>query len=192
MIDLRTTIIPTKKDIIEIFENLPNHQALFFFDERVASLNWTQDELLGIYSMLECPQAQVNFSLFFKRLTELSENQEDEVVTIYRGTSLESLERYGIGHSWSFSKRTATQFAYRSVNNYQELYDAIDKTPCVLKMSINKKDIIASINNRNEEEVLIKEINQPKFVVDVVGNKREKMLQINTKNNSIIFEEFLL
>lgn len=172
---LRTNTIPDKEDLIEIFDNLPNNQALFFFDERVAAMNWTKKELLSLYSNLECPQAQANFDIFYSKLEELSDSKEKGTITLYRGTSLESVEKYGIGHSWTTNKETAEFFANRAVTNYQRLYDTIDETPCVLTMTISKQDIIASIDSRSEEEILIKSLSNPQYALERVGCKHEKI-----------------
>ena len=73
--------------------------------------------------------------------------QLPESITIYRGGSLAEHKSKKYGISWSLGKKIAEQFADVKV--------IIDKKEMmVIEKQINKADVIAYFNERQEEEII--------------------------------------
>jgi hypothetical protein len=69
-----------------------------------------------------------------------------DVVTIYRGCNYANKN----GLSWSLSEETAQFFADRFYKN--------DNTGMILEAQVKKSDVIALLNHRNEQEILLFDI----------------------------------
>ena len=87
----------------------------------------------------------------------------DDIVTIYRGTSLKEFcsPFYELGQSWTLSKRVASFFAF-SYGNKKDISDR-----CVMSATIKKEFILGYISEREEYECII----------DIVGLKNTELLK---------------
>ena len=76
------------------------------------------------------------------------EKLPDEVM-IYRGTSLDEFKGsvFDVGQSWTLNKEVARFFAYDYYNT--------SENRCILKATINKNNIFAFVNDREEKECII-------------------------------------
>jgi hypothetical protein len=73
-----------------------------------------------------------------------------EQITIYRGMTEKEFSQNNFGVSWSLKKEVAEFFAYRYIRNHSTAKEK--KT--VHKLTINKSEVIAFINGRNEFEII--------------------------------------
>lgn len=73
-----------------------------------------------------------------------------EKITIYRGLTVEELKTKKFGISWTLDKKTAEFYAY----TYGRNYDTNHLKKTVHKMEIDKVDVMAFLNERNEQEVI--------------------------------------
>ena len=71
-------------------------------------------------------------------------------VTIYRGMTLEEKRSGDFGISWTLNRDIATFFAHE----YDRNFATHQKEKTVHSLRINKSDIIAYFNERNEDEIL--------------------------------------
>ena len=71
-------------------------------------------------------------------------------ITIYRGMSVEELEGGDFGLSWTLKKEVAEFFAYTYIRNHS----TSKHNTTVHSLTIEKKDVIAFINDRTEYEIL--------------------------------------
>lgn len=73
-----------------------------------------------------------------------------EQITIYRGMTENELMQKSFGCSWTLKKETAEFFAY----TYQRNFATKHLKKVVHEMTINKSDVIAFLNNRDEFEII--------------------------------------
>lgn len=106
----------------------------------------------GIWTMQErfhnCGMSKTKMIKFMKLADKDSQMKEkinalDEVIMIYRGTK----ENSHRGLSWTLSKNTAIWFARRNIYGSSE-------GGYVFSGLINRKDVLALFDNRNESEVV--------------------------------------
>ena len=73
-------------------------------------------------------------------------------VKIYRGCG--SPEH--IGFSWTLSKKTAEKFAVIACNDRRRMMtpDLVGTAPTVIKATVAKRNIVALINDRKEQEII--------------------------------------
>ena len=73
-----------------------------------------------------------------------------DIVTIYRGTSIDEAEGsvLGLGQSWTLDRTVAEFF---SDTHYSQYF----KDRCIMKATINKEFIFAYINVREEKECIV-------------------------------------
>jgi len=134
-----------------------SHNRLERFTDEVAEMGWTFDELLDVYSGLDLPNAQPNFKVFYTALERAAPKFTGGEITLYRGTSLETLEEYGEGICWTTNFDLAVKFANLCCSGRYKISGAIDRTPVVLGMTASPEDIIYHhTNDREENEALIK------------------------------------
>ena len=92
-------------------------------------------------------------------------------VKIYRGMTKAEKESGYFGVSWTLRKKVAEFFC----NDYGRNYDTRDEEKIVHWLLINKKDIIAVIQDRKEEEVIY--INKMPIITYSVETKKERKKQ---------------
>jgi hypothetical protein len=73
-----------------------------------------------------------------------------EKITIYRGMTKKELKQKNFGVSWTLKKEIAEFFA----NKYERNFDTNHLPKIVHQIDIDKKDIIAFLNDRNEFEIV--------------------------------------
>jgi len=73
-----------------------------------------------------------------------------EQITIYRGMTENELKQKSFGCSWTLEKDIAEFFA----NTYQRNFATKHLKKIVHEMNINKSEVIAFFNNRNEFEII--------------------------------------
>lgn len=73
-----------------------------------------------------------------------------EQITIYRGMTEEELEMESFGCSWTLKKEIAEFFA----TSYQRNYATMDLTKVVHEKIINKSEVIAFFDEREEFEII--------------------------------------
>ena len=71
-------------------------------------------------------------------------------ITIYRGMTKKELREGDFGISWTLSKEIAEWFA----NTYGRNYDTNHLKKVVHKLVINKRDVVAFLNGRKEQEII--------------------------------------
>lgn len=77
-------------------------------------------------------------------------NSLPEQITIYRGMTEKELRSKDFGCSWSLKKERAEFFAYTYLRNFDTRH--LSKT--VHEMTINKSDVVAFFNERDEFEII--------------------------------------
>lgn len=77
-------------------------------------------------------------------------NSLPEQITIYRGMTKKELRSKEFGCSWSLKKETAEFFAFEYFRNYDTRH--LQKT--VKEMKIDKSEVTAFFNERNEFEII--------------------------------------
>ena len=146
----------------------PYQLTFFKFINQYLSKDDFSKILISIWIKIEMPQYDENVSLkkvikWFKkadRETMMTErdielfNNLPEKITIYRGVCNKK-DKNGI--SWTTNKNVATWFAKR-----------FQKTPFIYETKINKEDILAYTNSRNENEAII----------DIFKLEKEKIKEI--------------
>jgi hypothetical protein len=85
--------------------------------------------------------------------------QLPERIVIYRGMSLKELRTKDYGVSWTLKKEQAEYFAYTYPRNFNTAH--LKKT--VHKLEINKKDVIAFLEGREEYEIIYIHTHDRKF-----------------------------
>jgi len=85
-----------------------------------------------------------------------------ETFTVYRGMSITEFKSKRYGISWSLKKEIAAFFASEYKRNYATY--KVEKTIC--ELTINKKDVIAFINERKEHEIIY--LKDKKLITDRV------------------------
>jgi len=115
----------------------------------------TFEELLDLYGGCDIPQSHPDFPEFWKRLVQLSPDIEYQPMTLFRGTSLETLDTHGSGYIWTPDRERAIRFAHLCVSpRYRIYFRTIDKNPIVLETTTSKI-IHNHTNDRQEKETFI-------------------------------------
>lgn len=136
-----------KQEYTRVFAFLDKKLRIHFFNKWYDRI--PKDQILEIFKEVYT-LSEYGFNTFnkdiLKDIQELSKSELedlDDVVEIYRGQTPES-QNYDVAYSWTLSKKTAKYFANR--------FNSKGK---IFKGKANKKDIIAYIKDRDEEELLI-------------------------------------
>jgi len=152
----------TKENVKEAMCLCDSETRLTPFSEEAAKLDWTFEELLDIFSGADVPSSQPNFDIFYSLLEKLAPKMTPKMTpknyTIFRGTSMETLEKHGPGLIWTEDKKVALQFANLSCSSrYRLVFGAIDKTPAILEMLLSEDRVFyAHTNGRGEQEIFLK------------------------------------
>jgi hypothetical protein len=77
-------------------------------------------------------------------------NSLDDKITIYRGMSQIEADNKKYGLSWTLDKAIAEKFANGYIHNYNSY--RLDKT--VVELVIDKKDVVAYFDGREEKEII--------------------------------------
>ncbi|MCW9705815.1 hypothetical protein [Fodinibius salsisoli] len=77
-------------------------------------------------------------------------NNLDDKITIYRGMTVQERDSDEFGISWTLDEEVAK--FYR--DDYRRNYATANKTKCIVQKTINKSDVVAYLNERNEQEVI--------------------------------------
>jgi hypothetical protein len=85
-------------------------------------------------------------------------NMPDKI-TIYRGMTKDEQVSKNFGVSWSLEKNTADFFAYK----YNRNFHTATTEKVVHKLVINKSEVIAFLNSRDEFEIIYVQDNQSKL-----------------------------
>lgn len=111
---------------------------------------WTGVDFFADYHLLWCEVwAEVRDSVDGRRQVIHPDDREafdalPDLLTVYRGFQRdEGGEEYG--WSWSLSRETAEWFARRRSNG----------VPMIATMTVNKSDVLAYFNDRNEAEIVL-------------------------------------
>lgn len=136
-----------------------SQDRLSAFDEDAALLNWSFNELLEIYSSADVPNRQPNFHTLHRELARKAPQYKGDELRIYRGTSFETLAAHGVGHVWTTDLKVAEKFAEQCCSGrYAFIFGCIDQHPVVLSAVVSPDNVIIHHeNDRNEDEVLIKD-----------------------------------
>lgn len=130
--------------------------AFCFMEKKVRFMffnKWYNDipkkDLLEVFKFVYS-SSEYNFNLLdintLKEIKELSKEELSsfgDILEVYRGETTYS-RHYKDAYSWTLSKETAKFFA-----------DRFDSNGTVLKAKVNKKDIVAYITDRQEEELVV-------------------------------------
>lgn len=113
--------------------------------------------LLGLYTTCDPHQVEPMPHITRPLYDEMIEEDKSvfdslpDLVTIYRGTSLDEYEKQEYGQSWTLSKEKAEFFAYK----YNHFHEGTKRV--VVSTQLTKNDIFAYTSERDEEECLINE-----------------------------------
>lgn len=120
-------------------------------------IEFTFEELLDFHASCDVPSAQVDLDEFLERLKERAPKYDGPGLEVYRGTSLETYEKYGSGYIWSRERDVGNKFAHMCVSlRYKMIFAAIDRRPILLKAYIPATGVIyAHKNERGEDEVFL-------------------------------------
>jgi hypothetical protein len=83
-----------------------------------------------------------------KELTAL--NNLPDKVKIYRGITTDEIDSKSFGLSWSLKKEVAEFFAFK----YRRNYDTSSSLKTVIEIEVDKNEIIAYFQDREEEEII--------------------------------------
>lgn len=115
------------------------------------------DELIKIYSSADIPMRQKHYKKLMNEIEKRSlKINLPRIVKIHRGTSKETMNRFGLGNSWTLNFETAKQFSQICCSSrYKMVFGTIDENPFIVSLIVFREEIIAHITDRNEDEVLI-------------------------------------
>jgi hypothetical protein len=102
-------------------------------------------EIKKIFQSKETGRDSLMSPTDIKRLQGLPEK-----VTIYRGMTLRECHSGQLGVSWTLNQKIAELYCSDHDLNFPTYYER----KCVFKLEIDKTEIIAYLNDRNEEEVI--------------------------------------
>jgi len=91
-----------------------------------------------------------NRELVMSKEDRIAFNKLPQNLTIYRGMSVKEKESGDFGISWTLNQEVAKKFADRYIHNY----DSIEEEHTLLKLVVNKKDVIAYFPSFDEEEII--------------------------------------
>lgn len=77
-----------------------------------------------------------------------------EKITIYRGCSKKEIKSNKLRFSWTLDKKVAEFFAYEHINGLSESFEKVKSDFDVIEKTINKSEVIAYFNSREESEIL--------------------------------------
>ncbi len=75
-------------------------------------------------------------------------------ITIYRGCSKKEIKSKKLRFSWTLDKKVAEFFAYEHINGLSKSFEKVKSDFDVIEKTINKSEVIAYFNSRNESEIL--------------------------------------
>lgn len=151
----------TKESILEATIIYGSEERLNPFRGKALNLDWTFEELLDLLCSADIPTAQKNFKNFYKLLEQKAPKPKwgrRKRLTLYRGTSQESLEKHGAGYFWTPDQDLALKFANHCCSKrYTLFFQTVDRTPIVLQSIVPVEQVLFShINDRGEKEVFLK------------------------------------
>jgi len=122
-------------------------------------------DMVELYSCLDLPASQVNWGIFWKDFKKLAPKYNGPEMQLFRGTSLETLGRFGSQpYIWTPSRELAVWFANHCCSPRYRLFGAVDRTPALLSYKASPSEIIYDhTNGRGESETFI-EINDGTMV----------------------------
>jgi len=149
-----------KRDIEGVFCFMPNTYCLGFVVDnqtRLLAIEKYEEALLSAYVGTRTNWAHWNFS-GIKWLFGLADPNklraagdpipEQDTFTLYRGVSGKGSKRRVNGYSWTASVDRAIWFAKR--------FDVVFQDPAVYQVTVQNKDILAMVNERNEQEYILR------------------------------------
>lgn len=101
-----------------------------------------------IKNLFSAKRAGREFLMYEEEIKYLSELNDQ--ITIYRGMAQVELESLNFGVSWSLDRKIAEKFAGTFIHNYDS--NGMKKT--VYEIIIDKKDVVAYFNQRDENEII--------------------------------------
>lgn len=117
--------------IAKLFEDFSNEKKLILVPSTYIS-----DQIQALFEKYNIQNVEV---ILYQKLIKMS---DEDTVTIYRGVKVNNY----CGLSWTIDKNVAEWFARRFGHNGDKCY--------IFTGIINKKDILALFNSRNEKEVV--------------------------------------